>query len=235
MKGNKTIAEILINEYDITDLTPFEEIEYEIEQFSEDVSRVKIQSKTERCFCCPVYAMFDGYHMSWYGDYGFWGFCCTWKTNVNNLAYNSPYYQLGKLESRSKTEFNEEHCRKELIKIIKENDWYKYDLTDEQKASFDKFVEDDYSRYVDDEDCLYEIAETCEDLKTLIQSTGCEGDFHHRLNHNDFNESDYYNIFGREEYEMYSIGQKTQGRFFIILYMLSVVANSEKGGVRDDL
>ncbi len=234
MKGSKTIAEILKNNYDITDLTPYEDIEYEIEHYTEELSRVKIQSKTGRCFCCPVYAMFDGYHMSWYGDYGFWGFCCTWKTNVNNLAYNSPYYQLEKLESRARTEFNEEHCEKELIKLIKENDWYTYDLTDEQRVSFDKFIEDDYSDYVDDEDCLYEMAEICEDLKTLKKATQCKGDFHYRLNNSDFTEGDYYHIFGCEEYEMYNIGEKEPCRFFIILYMLSVVANAEKGGEADE-
>ncbi len=77
MKGNAAIAEILKKDYDIDDITPFEEIDYEIIRYSDEVSKVKIQSKTGRRFCCPVYAIFDGYHMSWYGDYGFWGFCCT--------------------------------------------------------------------------------------------------------------------------------------------------------------
>ena len=228
MKGNENIAQILKDDYDISDLTPYEEIEYEIEKYSEDVSRVKIQSKTGRNFCCPVYAMFDGHHMSWYGDYGFWGFCCTWKTNIMNLAYNSPYYQLEKLESRERTEFNAEHCEKEFLRLIKEGDWYKDDLTEEQKESFDKFIEEDYTSYVDDDDCLYEVAEICEDLKTLKEAANDEYDWVFRLNKSDFNEYDYYNIFGCEEYELYDIGKKAPCRFFIILYMLSVVANIEK-------
>ena len=42
MKGNATIAEILKDEYGIEDLTPYEEIEYEIENYTEEISRVKI-------------------------------------------------------------------------------------------------------------------------------------------------------------------------------------------------
>ena len=134
MKGNKTIAEILKDEYGISDLSPYEDIEQEIEKYSEEISRVKIQSKSGRCFCCPVYAMFDGYHMSWYGDYGFWGFACTWKTNIANLHYNSPYYQLEKLESRERTEFNAEHCEKEFLRLIKEGDWYTSENPKQEKS-----------------------------------------------------------------------------------------------------
>lgn len=235
MKGNVNIAEILKNDYNINDLTPYEEIEYEIEHYSEEISRVKIQSKTGRCFCCPVYAMFDSYHMSWYGDYGFWGFSCTWKTNVMNLAYNSPYYQLEKLKSRERAEFDAEHCEKEFLKLLKEGDWYTYDLSEEQRLSFDKFIVEDYTSYVDDEDCLYEFAEICENLKSLKEAAKEEIDWIYKLNNSDFDEHDYYNIFGREEYELYEIGKKAPIRFFIILYMLSVVANAEKekGGGSD--
>ena len=143
MKGNETIAKILHEKYDIKDLTPYEEIEYEIEQFTEEISRVKIQSKTGRNFCCPVYALFDGYHMSWYGDYGFWGFDCTWKTDITNLAYNSPYYQLEKLESRDREEFDEDKCSKDFLKLIKEGDWYNYDLDEDQRKRLDVFISDD--------------------------------------------------------------------------------------------
>ena len=45
MKGNETIAKILQEEYDIKNLTPYEEIDYEIEHFTEKISKVKITSK----------------------------------------------------------------------------------------------------------------------------------------------------------------------------------------------
>ena len=232
MKGNTVIAEILKDEYGIADLTPYEEIEYEIENFSEEVSRVKIQSTSGRNFCCPVYAMFDGYHMSWYGDYGFWGFDCTWKTNVMNLAYNSPYYQLEKLASRDREEFNEEKCSSELLRIIKEGDWYEYDLTDEQKQRFEEFMKTpfDYIGYAD-EDCLYEYEEECEMLKKLQDATESEHIWIASLW--GLKESDF-ELLGCEDYELYGIGKKAPARFFIILYMLSVVANTEteKGGVQ---
>lgn len=230
MRGNKEIAEILKRDYDINNLTPFEDISYEIEQYTDDVSRVKIQSNSGEHFCCPVYAIFDGYHMSWYGDYGFWGFTCTWKTNIMNLAYNSPYYQLEKLESCEKTEFCSEHCKEEFLRIIRENDWYKCSLTEEQRESFDDFIKDDYSDYVDCDSCLSEIDDMCENLKVLKKSTCTEADWYSALNHTDLKEYDTYDIFGREEYELYNIGRKVPVRFFIILYMLSVVANLEKGG-----
>ena len=228
MKGNKEIAQILKQDYGINNLTPFEDISYEIERYTAELSRVKIQSNSGKVFRCPVYAMFDGYHMSWYGDYGFWGFNCTWKTNITNLAYNSPYYQLEKLESRKRTEFNSEHCAEEFLRLIKENDWYNYNLTEKQRKSFDKFIRDDFHDYVDDDDCLFEIAEKCENLKMLKNATHNETDWYSELNNNNLDESDIYEIFGCEEYALYKIGNKVPGKFFIILYMLSVVANYER-------
>lgn len=227
MIGNKTIAKILLEEYNITDLTPYEEIEYEIERFSEEISRVKIKSKTGRCFCCPVYAMFDGYHMSWYGDYGFWGFCCTWKTDVMNLAYNSPYYQLEKLESRDREEFDEEYCSKQLLKLIKEGDWYNYDLDEDQKKRFDEFISDSYDCISYYDDVLSEHQDLCEKLKDLKNATEDEYEWVAELRKTNF-EEDLSNVFECEEYELYNIGKKPSGRYFIILYMLSVVANTEK-------
>ena len=231
MKGNENIAKILKDDYGIDDLTPYEEIEYEIEHYTEEISRVKIQSKTGRCFCCPVYAMFDGYHMSWYGDYGFWGFDCTWKTNITNLAYNSPYYQLEKLVSRERAEFNEEQCENKLLKRIKESTWYTYDLTDEQKTRFDEFMKEPYDLIFSD-DCLYEYESECEMLKSLKNAT--ENEYMWIASLYNLKESDF-DLLDCEEYELYDIGKKAPCRFFIILYMLSVVANSEseKGGEQE--
>ena len=231
MKGNATIAEILKEEYDINDLTPYEDIEYEIDNYSDEISRVKIQSKSGRNFCCPVYAMFDGHHMSWYGDYGFWGFDCTWKTNITNLAYNSPYYQLEKLVSRERAEFNEEQCENKLLKRIKESTWYTYDLTDEQKTRFDEFMKEPYDLIFSD-DCLYEYESECEMLKSLKNAT--ENEYMWIASLYNLKESDF-NLLDCEEYELYDIGKKAPCRFFIILYMLSVVANSEseKGGEQE--
>lgn len=234
MKGHSRIAEILQNEYEIKDLTPYEEIDYEIEQFTEEISRVKITSKTGINFCCPVYAMFDGYHMSWYGDYGFWGFDCTWKTNIMNLAYNSPYYQLEKLESREREEFNAEECAKNFLKEIKEGTWYNYDLSEEQQKRFDKYITTDYD-YIDCDEALYEYESICETLKDLYDATSDENDWFCAVRRIDFERNDLDTVFDCDEYELYEIGEKAPLRFFIILYMLSVVANleKEKGVVTD--
>nr|DAG65948.1 MAG TPA: hypothetical protein [Caudoviricetes sp.] len=234
MKGNKEIAQILKQDYGINNLTPFEDISYEIERYTAELSRVKIQSNSGKVFHCPVYAMFDGHYMSWYGDYGFWGFNCTWKTNITNLAYNSPYYQLEKLESRKRTEFNSERCENEFIRMIKEGDWYNHNLTEKQRKSFDKFITDDFHDYVDCDDYLFEIAEKCENLKALKNATHDETDWYSALGRNNLDESDIYEIFGCEEYELYTIGNKVPGRFFIILYMLSIVAEAEKGGATNE-
>lgn len=234
MIGNETIAKILQEEYDIKDLTPYEEIDYVIEHFTDKISRVKITSKTDRSFCCPVYAMFDGYHMSWYGDYGAWVFNCTWETNVMNLAYNSPYYQLEKLESRERSEFDEQECTKNLLKEIKDGDWYNDDLSDEQKKRFDEYISTAYD-YIYSDDILYEYEEICEALKDLYNATDDKFSWISELRKCNF-EDELYNVFNCEEYELYNIGDKAPIRFFIILYMLSVVANLEeaKGVILND-
>jgi predicted RNA-binding protein with EMAP domain len=228
MKGNETIAKILCEDYGINDLTPYEEIEYELVRFTDEISRVKIRSVSGRNFCAPVYAMFDGYHMSWYGDYGSWVFDCTWKTDISNLAYNSPYYQLEKLDSRERGEFNEEACKAALLKAIKEGDWYNYDLTEEQQERFNEFISTayDYISYYDD--VLSEYSEICEKIKDLVEATQDKYDWITAIRHNELDESNFGYIFGCEEYELYNIGNKAPIRFFIILYMLSVVDNMER-------
>ena len=224
MLGNERIAEILQKEYGVEDLTPYEEIDYEIQRFTDEISRVKITSKTNRRFCCPVYAMFDGYNMSWYGDYGSWVFNCTWKTDISNLAYDSPYYQLEKLDSRERDEFDEEECKEKLLKIIREGDWYNYDLIDEQRERFDEFIADEYDYISYYDDALSEHKDLCELLQQLVRATCDEIEWASAIRHNEFDESDFGNVFGYEEYELYNIGRKAPLRFFIILYMLSVVA-----------
>ncbi len=233
MKGNARIAEILQKDYGVKDLTGYEEIKYEIQHFTDEISRLKIVSISKRDFWCPVYAMFDGYHMSWYGDFGSFVFDCTWKTNVMNLAYNSPYYQLEKLDSRDRTEFNSEKCEKELLKMIKEGDWYNNDLSEEQRKRFDEYRSDS-DDYISYDDILLEYEEVCEEIKKLYIATDDEYEWISAIRNNDLNETDCYNVFGCEEYEIYSIGNKAPIRFFIVLYILSVVANMEREGERDE-
>ena len=228
MKGNETIAKILCEDYGVKDLTPYEEIEYELVRFSDEISRVKIRSISNRNFCAPVYAMFDGYHMSWYGDYGSWVFDCTWKTDISNLAYNSPYYQLEKLDSREREEFNEEECEKRLLELIKKGDWYNYDLIEEQQKRFDEFILTEYDYISCFDDVLSEHSEICEQLKNLVKATQDQNEWIAAIRHNELDESDFGNVFGYEEYELYGIGNKAPIRFFIIFYMLSVVANMER-------
>ena len=64
----------------------------------------------------------------------------------------------------------------------------------------------------------------------MKNATHDETDWYSALGRNNLDESDIYEIFGCEEYELYTIGNKVPGRFFIILYMLSIVAEAEKGG-----
>lgn len=49
-----------------------------------------------------------------------------------------------------------------------------------------------------------------------------------KINNCDFEEKDLNTVFNCEEYELYEIGKKAPVRYFIILYMLSVVANLEE-------
>lgn len=226
MKGSERIAEILKEDYGVKNVDPWENIDYTHEQLSDSISRVKITSKTKDFFCCPVYAFFDGYHMSWYGDYGSFVFCCTWKTNINNLAYDSPYYQLEKLNSRDREEWNEVECEKCYLKLIHEGDWYCYTLSDEQRKRFDEYIKNDYD-YIDYEDKLFEHEELCESIKKLFEAREDYFDWVSALRHTDLSDDDIGHVFGVEIYELYDIGKKAPIRFFIILYMLSVVANME--------
>lgn len=224
MKGNAIIAEILQKDYGIKDLTDYEEIEYEIQRFTDEISRVKIESKSKKSFCCPVYALFDGYHMSWYGDYGSFVFDCTWKTDIMNLAYQSPYYQLEKLDSRKRYSFDSETCEKQFLKLIKEGDFYNDDLTEEQRKRFDEYISESLD-FISYDDILYEHEEVCEAIKRLYRATGDEYEWVAEIRNNDLEEDDFYNVFGCADYEIYDIGNKAPLRFFIILYLLSVVAN----------
>ena len=223
MKGNKIIAEVLTKDYGVTDLTPYEEINYEISNFTDEISRVKITSKTNRRFCAPVYAMFDGYHMAWYGDYGEYVFDCTWKTNVHNLAYQSPYYQLEKCQASRRKEFDAEECAEQFIKSIKNGYWYE-ELDQDQKARLEEIITSPYV-YIDDDDVLYEYEEICEKLQSLYRATEDKYEWISELRNTDFSELE--DVFDCEEYELYDIGEKAPLQYFIILYMLSVVANLE--------
>lgn len=227
MKGNKKIAEILQNEYGVEDFTPFEDIKWEIEHYTDEISRVKIQSIGKRMFCAPVYAMFDGYHMNWYGDYGSWSFSCTWKTKLGNLVYNSPYYQLEKLESPEREEFNEIQCMTRLMEVIRDGEWYQYSLDDEQRKRFEEYIEVAYD-YIGLDDPLEEHEEICEKLRDLYNAAReSEFEWFSALRNLHFDEDEIYSIFGCSEYELYDIGKKAPIKFFIILYMLSVVAIAE--------
>lgn len=224
-KGSSAIAEILKKEYNIKNLTPYEEIDWEITEFSDTVSRVKITSKTGASFSCPVYAMFDGSHVAFYGDYGDWLSNCTWDANVHNLRYNSPYYQLEKLELSKTKEFNSEKCVAELLKLIREGQWYD-DLTLLQREEFEKNIEEG-SSIICYEDALYEHESVFEEIMTLYHAAE-ESEMEWFAALRNLDSEIVEDVFGCEEYELYNIGAKAPGRFFIILYMLSVVANAEK-------
>lgn len=224
-KGNAYIAEILMQEYGVKDLTCWEDIHYELQNLADGIQRVKITSpESKGGFWCPVYAMFDGYHMCWYGDYGSFVFDCTWKVNICNIAYGSPYYQLEKLRNRRQREFDGVKCREELLKVIKEGTWYKADLSDEQRTHLDNYLEVPYCSICYD-DALYEHEETCEWLKNLLNSTDNEYEWVAAVNKMD---QEMLDIVECEHSDLFDMGQKPPIQFFIMLYLLSVVANAEK-------
>ena len=113
------------------------------------------------------------------------------------------------------------------MKEIKEGDWYNDDLSDEQKKRFDEYITTNYD-YILSDDVLYEYEETCETLKDLYNATQNEFDWISKIHSCDFEEKDLNTVFNIEEYELYEIGKKAPIRYFIILYMLSVVANLEE-------
>lgn len=224
MKGSKQIADILKNEYGVKNLKAYEEIDWKITEFSDTVSRVKITSRTGASFCCPVYAMFDGSHVAFYGNCGDWLLNCTWDANVHNLKYNSPYYQLEKLEYSKQKEFSSEKCVSELLKLVREGPWYA-DLTEEQVEAFEEIIKD-YTCILSGE-ILYEYEDIVEEIASLIYAAN-ENEFEWYLAVSKVDNEIIDTVFGCEYYELYDIGNKPPVRIFIILYMLSVVANTEK-------
>lgn len=231
--NNKELKNIL-EEYGLKNFPSFEDFTYEINRFADGISRVKIVPGKENVkFSCPVYAMFDGYNMAWYGDYGFWGFNCTWETDISNLPYNNPYYLLEKLRSREPKEFDAETCKKELLKHICEGEFYQ-ELTKEQQTRFNEYINEPFS-YILSDDILDEYEDTCEALYDLYHTADSEErdyisavDAIDRLISLNDIPYDAYSLFGCECYELYNIGHIAPIRFFIILYLLSIVYEREK-------
>lgn len=75
---------------------------------------------------------------------------------------------------------------------------------------------------------LYEYEEICETLKDLYNATNDEYDWISEIRNCDFEEKNLDTVFNYDEWEFYEFGKKPPIRFFTILYMLSVVANSEE-------
>ena len=222
-KGKEIIGEILTNEYSIKNLKKFEEIEYTIEKFTDKVSKVTIKSLNETF--TYVSAIFDGYNMHWSGDYGHWSFNCTWETNLHNLAYYSPYYQLEKLKVPSREEFNEKKCKQELLELIKDGPFYEELDTDEMIERFEQFIEEPLD-YISMDEPLYEYEDTCEVIKELYGAAQ-ESEYEWFSAIRNIDLDDFEQIFNCEEYELYNLGKKAPGRFFIILYLLCIVAERE--------
>ena len=146
-------------------------------------------------------------------------------------VFNGQYHIIKNLISPLNGINPEDIGLEELLKRIKESTWYTYDLTDEQKTRFDEFMKEPYDLIFSD-DCLYEYESECEMLKSLKNAT--ENEYMWIASLYNLKESDF-DLLDCEEYELYDIGKKAPCRFFIILYMLSVVANSEseKGGEQE--
>ena len=105
-------------------------------------------------------------------------------------------------------------------------------MNEEQKTRFTEFISNSYD-FIGSDDVLLEHEDICEELKNLIRSTGSESEWICAVNNTDFENSGISEIFDCEQYEFYDIGKKVPGQYFIILYMLSVVANIE-GCVKND-
>ena len=222
-KGKEIIGEILNNEYSIKNLKKFEDIEYTIEKFTDKVSKVTIKSLNETF--TYVSAIFDGYNMHWSGDYGHWSFNCTWETNLQNLSYCSPYYQLEKLKVPSREEFDEEKCKQELLELIKDGPFYEELETDEMIERFEEYIEEPLD-YISMDEPLYEYEDTCEAIKKLYDAAQ-ESEYEWFSAIRSIDSDDFEQIFNCEEYELYNLGKKAPGRFFIILYLLCIVAERE--------
>ena len=114
--------------------------------------------------------------------------------------------------------------RKAIFEAHKRGDFYNDDLTEEQRKRFDEYISESLD-FISYDDILYEHEEVCEAIKRLYRATDDEYEWVAEIRNNDLEEDDFYNVFGCADYEVYDIGNKAPLRFFIILYLLSVVAN----------
>ena len=222
-KAKKIIGEILTDEYAIKNLKKFEEIEYTVEKFTDKLSKVTIKSLNETF--TYVSAIFDGYNMHWSGDYGHWSFNCTWETNLQNLAYYSPYYQLEKLQAPLREVFDKDQCAEKLLELLREGPFYEALDEDVNIQRFEEYLKDSFD-YISMDEYLYEYEDTCEAIKKLYGAAQ-ESEYEWFSAIRNIDSDNFEQIFNCEEYELYNLGKKAPGRFFIILYLLCIVAERE--------
>lgn len=214
MKGNTAIAEILTKRGINTAL--FENLKYEVTKFG-DIERTKIE--VEHGF--PIYCLCDGYYMSWYGDYGSFGFDCTWRTSIENLPYQSPHYMYEKMDLLSKgsgnfKEFDSNKCRKELLETIMDSDSFQeLDELDQEKVI--KYIQCPYCDI--DESLKYEEDEL-DELKTCYMAAG-EDEYSWVNAVREVSDSNTF--ISCESYAMYDFGMQLPTYFFIVFYVLSIV------------
>lgn len=194
-------------------------ITYEISQQGE-LTRIKMGLSDE--LNCPIYCLFDGYHMLWYGDHGSFTFDCTWKVALDNIPFNSPSYLFEKLDNYSHyKQFNYTLKNQQLIKELKETSWWEEEVEEELKDGLLQYFTERYMSFWEintknlDEDMLERVKELFDATDEYEYITACRN----LCSEDPFSDDDYY---------IYSLGEEITPHYWLILYLLSVVKDKEE-------
>ena len=219
LKGNETLAQMI----EARGCNPeiFQRLTYGTVKIDDSIERTTV--RFSESLMCPIHCLCDGYYMSWYGDYGGLTFECSWKTSVTNLPYQSPYYLYEKVDVLSKhqsilKEFNSALCRKNLLKCIQDSDGYD-ELEDSLKDELIEYITNYYGVYLSEELEEYE-----KEVDELQQCYAAAGEDQTSWVSSVREVSDDNRFISCEVYDLYDIGDELPLSYFIVLYVLSIVA-----------
>ena len=187
----------------------------------------------------------DGHNVYVYGDYGEFTFdSMTWKGSVYNLYYDNIGYQMEKLSNDSRKSlyvFEDEKCREDIIKWLKNRLYELYDLNEKEINKVVKFMSNDC--FIPEE---YEIEEFCQDenwlfpeIEDLLQFTreclnNVDEDYWIQFLRDYWNEIDDFD--DPSACELWNAGKCVHQRYFICMYALKVCAEKlrEIGSVYEE-
>jgi hypothetical protein len=188
-----------------------------------------VEFKNPESSCEYIRAVFHGYKLSIYGDYGFWGFDLTWKGNVFNMPYDNPGYWYGKLAyefRESGNPYDDSQCREDILEAVKDL-FEQGEVTEEKQKTILEFLKD-HSYVIPEE--LEEYEEFIEQITEMLEHT----DEYEWISYLRDNTEELEPYFGEAcEWSLWNFGKKVHVRIWIAMYLLGL-AREQLLTERDD-